>query len=124
MDKQSEEMNPGGGISAATRLKLVFRGAWLGSFLMLAIGSALIALLAKGQDSTFEQYLRTLALLAAWCFSLAGWGLFFLDSMCGILGLAQARVQTLAIDFILALLSLVPLALVLVSQRLAAGFGP
>jgi hypothetical protein len=124
MEKLSEEKSPSDTLPAAGKTKLVFRGVVLASILVLVLCSCLRLLFSTGQNAPADGYLRTLILVSAFGFSFAGWGLFFLDIMCGFLKLAQAKLLTSTLDFFLALLSLLPLALALAAQRLASGIKP
>ncbi|MCX7026966.1 MAG: hypothetical protein NT061_05645 [Spirochaetes bacterium] len=124
MDKSTEAKIPQEPHSATGKAVLVFKGAGLASvlILMLAVGSRL--LFSTDQASWEDSYLRVLALISAFGFCLASWGIFFLGIMNGFLGLAQVKPLPAIGDFLLALLSLVPLALILAAQKLASGFGP
>jgi hypothetical protein len=124
MEKSSEEKSPRETLSAAGKTKLVFRGVVLASVLVLLLCSCLRLLFSTGHTAPADGYLRTLILVSAFGFSFAGWGLFFLDIMCGFLKLAQAKLLPSTLDFFLALLSLLPLAFALASQRLASGLTP
>jgi hypothetical protein len=124
MDKPAEEKTTREATPATGKAKLVFRGAAISAALLLVLCSCLRLLLSTGQNAPADLYLRELSLVSAFGVSLACWGLFFLDIMCGFLRLAQAKLLALILDLFLALLSLIPLALVLASHRLASGFGP
>jgi hypothetical protein len=124
MDNPADKTNQRAGTQPAAIARLAFRAAFLASLSILVLGTSLGYLLPLARQSLPWHYLRNLALVAAFGFSLSGWGLFFLDSMCGVLALAQAKFLTLAGDFLLALLSLIPLALILAAQRLASGLSP
>jgi hypothetical protein len=124
MDKSAEERTPREAVPATGKAKLIFRGAALAATLMLVLCTCLRLLLSSGQNTPADAYLRELVLVSAFGVSLACWGLFFLDIMCGFLRLAQAKLLPFVLDLFLALLSLLPLAVVLASHRLASGFGP
>jgi len=96
----------------------------MASFFMILLGSGLPSLLPAGWNSRIAEYLQSLVFVAAFGFPLAGWGCFFLDSMCAFLGLAQAKFAPIAADFMFALVSLAPLGLIIASRRMASGFGP
>jgi hypothetical protein len=123
MDNPAETTTRREEAPSAKGAKLAFRGAFLASLLVLILAAILGNLPPLGRNPLLGKYLLNLQLVAAFGFSLSGWGLFFLDSMCGILALTQVKLLTLAADFFLALLSLIPLALILAAQRLVAGFG-
>lgn len=121
MEVQNSGSAQAGGYPAARKASLVAKGAVAGSAATLLLASA--AKLALRPAAPLGEILHLLVLFSAFGFSLASWMGFLLDSMCSLLGLTQARPARLALAFGLALLSLVPLAIVIAGARLEAGVG-
>ena len=124
MDTKADVKNPHESLATTDKIALIFWGAALSSAFVLGLVSATRFVLSTNPGSLTDNYLRALALVSAFAFCLSTFSAFFLDGMYSLLGLRKAKFFRLAVFFLLALISLILLALTMAGQKLSVGFGP